>query len=181
MKILFALTVFTASIYLFIQQKGLEKLSQYLPQHQIEQNAETLLASVNQNVSENINHSLDEKLKQFKIKLANQKEHRINELEKQLADLQGKFDKRESQVTNINHENTSQENIPLNETIEPTQQNFSSEPAFAKTQYLSGGSSTTETSMNFDNSEKQKVIRRQANLQDIAERMNKTSLLALTQ
>ena len=67
-------------------------------------------------------------------------------------------------------------------------QDFPAEPAFAKTQYLTGESSvvnlslaeTSTTNIENENSDKKKAIKRQASLQDIAARMNKTSLLALT-
>jgi hypothetical protein len=160
MKILFIVTVIIASSYLFIQQDGLEKLNQYLPQYKIEQSAAALLTTVDE--------SVDQKLERFKTELLNKKDHRINELEKQLVSLQAKFTAK-----------TEQENT----------QRMLVEQNIAQTQYINNDSlpisgyekkEASEEAV-IANSSKQKAIKRQANLQDIADRMNKTSLLALTQ
>ena len=161
MKTLFAITVLIAGIYLFIQQKGLDKLNEFLPKYQIEQATETLLANISKNV--------DQKLEQFKNKVLNKKDERINELEKQLKHLQAQFIAKEEK-----------EKIQL--------QDFPPEHAFAATQYPAAESSihlpstlSSPTAKPTDKDfHKQRAIKRQSNLQDIAERMNKTSLLALT-
>jgi len=206
MKALFGITVLIAGIYLFIQQEGFDKLKTYLPQHQIDKSAETLLASVNQNVTKNvtntvtksINQSVDQKLEQFKKTLLTEKDEQINALEKQLASLQAQFAEKATQqagsaLAKVALEKTAQESAPALQVNEHNSQDFPSEPAFAKTQYLNSGSSATNLAMatssasNIDEKEtskqdviRQKAIKRQANLQDIAARMNKTSLLALT-
>ena len=176
MKALFALTVLIAGFYLFMQQEGLERLKQYLPQTSIEQNAQSLLTSVNNNVSKKVNDSVDKKLAQFKSSLLAEKDNRINALEKQLVSLQTQFKNKESMQTKITKQAPSSVKptlaIPKSET-----QDFPIEPAFAKTQYLTGESPVNEK----NNLDKKSAMKRQANLQDIAARMNKTSLLALTQ
>ncbi|WP_057831420.1 hypothetical protein [Colwellia sp. TT2012] len=168
MKILFTITVLIAGIYLFIQQKGLEKLNKFLPQHQIEQATETLLANVSKNV--------DQQLEQFKNKVLNKKDERINELENQLQNLQTQF------LAKAGKEKTQL----IQQKERP--QDFPPEQTFSATQYLAAESSmhlpSTLSSPTAQPSDKefykQRAIKRQANLQDIAERMNKTSLLALT-
>lgn len=181
MKILFAITVFAAGIYLFIQQEGLDKISQYLPQYQIKQNAEQLLADVNKRVSKSVDENVDEKIKQFKVELLAKKELRINELEKQVANLQTQFSSYQSQQVNAKKVSESQ----LHNAMTNAPQDFLTEPTFAPTQYLSSEQPATELSESISAgiikaNPKQKAIKRQANLQDIADRMNKTSLLALT-
>ncbi len=188
MKTLFAVTVFVAGIYLFIQQEGLEKLKQYLPQNNIEQSAEKLLANVNQSVNKNVNQHVDEKLEQFKNVLLTEKDTRIDALEKKLLALQSQFNKQVSQQANIEHKKIAQEKAKQIKQSEPTPIHFPAEPVFAKTQYLAGESSAADLSFTSNsiinieeaNTPKQKAIKRQANLQDIAARMNKTSLLALS-
>ena len=182
MKTLFAVTVLIAGIYLFIQQSGLEKLKQYLPQNQIEQNAESLLVKVSQNVSATVNKSVDQKIVQLKHEILALKSKKISALEKQLARLEAKHMAKEDSEINT-----------------ASLQKFETEQTFATAQFvgdktltanaipphsmdnnLTDTSSIGTSSIN-NNSEKQKAIKRQANLQDIADRMNKTSLLALTQ
>lgn len=211
MKILFTLTVIIAGVYLFIQQEGIDKLSQYLPQHQIDKSAETLLANVNKNVNEQVEKNVEEKFEQYKNTIISEKNEHIQILEKKLEALQTQFSAAQLSATQLSaaqlqpsskiaeqeraeqektasltfDQSTSDESAPNKATI----QKLSSEPKLAKTQYLSGESSVyTDTSKHNTNkhnankhsANKQKAIKRQANLQDIAARMNKTSLLALT-
>jgi len=176
MKILFTITVIAAGIYLFIQQQGLDKLSQYLPQHQIEQNAERLITDVSQQVHKTVSQEVDEKIKLFKSELINKKDERINELEQQLTRLQMQFTALESQKHKTDEVNQASHQDSVSQ-----QQVFLTEPAFAQTQYLSGEGKANSFLPKVEiATDKQKAIKRQANLQDIADRMNKTSLLALT-
>jgi hypothetical protein len=198
MRALFTITVLIAGIYLFVQQEDFDKLSQYLPQNKIDKNAETLLTQINKSVdkkvSENVDKSVAQKLEQFKRTLSTEKDRRINALEEKLASLQAQLTDKASQQSDITQKAPAMQSLNSNATNVADQlvtDNFPSEPAFAKTQYLAGGSSVTNASLtaslenstaNIEHKEvnKQKIIKRQANLQDIATRMNKTSLLALT-
>ena len=191
MKTLFAITVLIAGIYLFVQQEGLDKLSQYLPQNQIDKSAETLLTNVNQNVAKQVDKQVDEKIELFKSSLLIEKNTQINTLEKKIEDLQAQFITLQSQQLSKNAllKNTEQEETHALKSDESPEQHFTSEPALAETQYLTDESSITAllpVTISTERSEekktiKQQAIKRQANLQDIAERMNQTSLLALTQ
>jgi len=190
MKTLFAVTVFIAGIYLFIQQEGLEKLKQYLPNNDVEHSAELLLANVNKHVSKKVNLNVEQKLEQFKSSMLTAKDERIDALEKQLASLQTQLTKNTNVQTNTETNNTEESGI---EQIKSISTSFPKESVFAKTQYLTGDSSATDLSfaqtptinianksMANKNTEKEKAMKRQANLQDIAARMHKTSLLALS-
>jgi len=190
MKTLFAVTVFIAGIYLFIQQEGLEKLKQYLPNNDVEHSAELLLANVNKHVSKKVNLNVEQKLEQFKSSMLTAKDERIDALEKQLASLQTQLTKNTNVQTNTETNNTEESGI---EQIKSISTSLPKESVFAKTQYLTGDSSATDLSfaqtptinianksMANKNTEKEKAMKRQANLQDIAARMHKTSLLALS-
>lgn len=189
MKTLFTITVLIAGIYLFIQQEGFDKLSKYLPQYQIDKSAETLLTSVNKNVDTQVDKKVAQKFEQLKKSLLTEKNARINTLEKKLEDLQAQFTTQQSPHKNqqlsqnlpisLQKDNVVQEKVPSLKLDASTTQNFPSEPALAKTQYLTDKLHVTAP-LEEKNTTKQKAIKRQANLQDIAARMNKTSLLALT-
>ena len=172
MKILFIITVIIAAIYLFIQQKGLEKISQYLPSQQIEQNAQTLLSTINQQVTNKVNKELTAQLEQFKKELLTQKDARIEALAKKVVDLESKLDEQQKQYVATQ---------ALSDSSTLTTE-FPREPEFAKVQYLTNKQSIESGTaiVAGAHSAKQTAIKRQANLQDIADRMNKTSLLALT-
>ncbi len=165
MKILFAIIVLIAGVYLIFPKDELKKLAQFLPQHQIEQAAETVLSDV------------DQKLEQFKAKLLLDKDSRISQLEKQLTTLQAQFVAQEEKYKLANIQNN-----------EPAHQRLPVEQPFAQVQYATTEPLSTPPKQlvanNIDSSiketDKQRAIKRQAYLQDLVERMNKTSLLTLT-
>jgi predicted RNA-binding protein Jag len=154
MKILFTLIVLIASVYLLVPKDELQKLTLFLPQNQIEQAAETVLSDV------------DKKLEQFKAKLLGSKDSRITQLEKQLARLQAQLVAQEEKYKLADSQNNEQAQQPL-----PVAQ-----PLLTQAKALV----TNNTKLSIEESDKQRAIKRQAYLQDLVERMNKTSLLTLT-
>jgi predicted RNA-binding protein Jag len=154
MKILFTLIVLIASVYLLAPKDVLQKLTLFLPQNQIEQAAETVLSDV------------DKKLEQFKAKLLGSKDSRITQLEKQLATLQAQLVAQEEKYKLADSQNNEQAQQPL-----PVAQ-----PLLTQAKALV----TNNTNLSIEESDKQRAIKRQAYLQDLVERMNKTSLLTLT-
>lgn len=154
MKILFTLIVLIASVYLLAPKDVLQKLTLFLPQNQIEQAAETVLSDV------------DKKLEQFKAKLLGSKDSRITQLEKQLATLQAQLVAQEEKYKLADSQNNEQAQQPL-----PVAQ-----PLLTQAKALV----TDNTNLSIEESDKQRAIKRQAYLQDLVERMNKTSLLTLT-
>jgi len=170
MKILFALTVLIAGIYLFVEQDSFTELRQYLPLNQINQKTEILLKTMNQNVNnkvdEQINKSLEVKFMHFKKHLMAENLTKISLLENKLAYLQTKL-------------------LDLNTRI--VNEHSQSQPDFAASQILTEGSSSTLNAPTLlptlpikDNqAKKQQAIARQASLQDIAARMHKAAMLSL--
>jgi predicted RNA-binding protein Jag len=154
MKILFTLIVLIASVYLLAPKDVLQKLTLFLPQNQIEQAAETVLSDV------------DKKLEQFKAKLLGSKDSRITQLEKQLATLQAQLVAQEEKYKLADSQNNEKAQQPL-----PVAQLLLTQ---AKALV------TNNTNLSIEESDKQRAIKRQAYLQDLVERMNKTSLLTLT-
>jgi predicted RNA-binding protein Jag len=154
MKILFTLIVLIASVYLLAPKDVLQKLTLFLPQNQIEQAAETVLSDV------------DKKLEQFKAKLLGSKDSRITQLEKQLSTLQAQLVAQEEKYKLADSQNNEQAQQPL-----PVAQ-----PLLTQAKALV----TDNTNLSIEESDKQRAIKRQAYLQDLVERMNKTSLLTLT-
>jgi len=154
MKILFTLIVLIASLYLLVPKVELQKLTLFLPQNQIEQAAETVLSDV------------DKKLEQFKTKLLMNKDSRITQLEKQLATLQDKLVAQEEQYKLADSQNNEQAQQYL--LVEQPLLTNAKEPF------------VNNTNLSIEESDKQRAIKRQAYLQDLVERMNKTSLLTLT-
>jgi hypothetical protein len=165
MKILFTIIVLIAGVYLILPKDEFKKLAQYLPQNQIEQAAETVLSDV------------DKKLEQFKTKLSMDKNSRISQLEQQLATLQ-------TQIV-AQQEKDKLADIQDNE---PTIQQLPVEQPLAQNQYATDKPlsinpkklAANNTDLSIKESDKQRAIKRQAYLQDLVERMNKTSLLTLT-
>jgi len=185
MKILFSIAVLVAVIYLFMPQNAVEKLSSFLPKQQIEQAAETVLSDV------------DQRLEQFKSELLIKQNNRITNLENQLATLQEQFDVQEDKINLAIMQNKEQ--VLLTKQLTVQTQNIASETILTETttepQLLASANShiesNTSTKINTDTeidntdiavevSAKQQAIKRQAYLQDLAERMNRTSLHALT-
>jgi predicted RNA-binding protein Jag len=154
MKILFTLIVLIASVYLLAPKDVLQKLTLFLPQNQIEQAAETVLSDV------------DKKLEQFKAKLLGSKDSRITQLEKQLSTLQAQLVAQEEKYKLADSQNNEKAQQPL-----PVAQ-----PLLTQAKALV----TNNTNLSIEESDKQRAIKRQAYLQDLVERMNKTSLLTLT-
>ena len=165
MKILFTLVVLIAGVYLILPKDQLKKLALFLPQNQIEQAAETVLSDV------------DQKLEQFKTKHLMNKDSRISQLEKQLATLQAQFVAQEEKYKLADIEHKAQ-----------ALQLLSAEKLLAKNQYVSAEPLSTQPKQPVANhidssikeTDKQRAIKRQAYLQDLVARMNKTSLLTLT-
>ncbi|MCJ8293948.1 MAG: hypothetical protein MJK15_06030 [Colwellia sp.] len=165
MKVLFAIIVLIASAYLILPKDALNKLTLFLPQNQIEKAAETVLSDV------------DKKLEQFKIELSSKKDIRIKKLEDQLTTLKTQFIAQEKKFYLAE--------IQRNEQV---LQQFPVEKTPAKNQYAAAEALTTHPKQpltdNIDNvieeTDKQRTIKRQAYLQDLVDRMNKTSLLTLT-
>ncbi|MFT7005660.1 MAG: mevalonate kinase [Colwellia sp.] len=154
MKILFTLIVLMASVYLLVPKDELQKLTLFLPQNQIEQAAETVLSDV------------DKKLEQFKAKLLSNKDSRITQLETQLATLQAQLVAQEEKYKLADSQNNeqAQQELPV------------AQPLLTHAKALV----TNDTKLSIQESDKQRAIKRQAYLQDLVERMNKTSLLTLT-
>lgn len=174
MKILFTISVLVAGIYLFLPNDTWEQIKQYLPQHKIEKAAENLLNNV------------DDKLEQFKTELLQTKDHRINELEQQLATLQAQFIAKEVQDKSLKEQHTLTSNekgvVAFEVQTSPLAQTqyISSEPKVTLSDIGSQQQNLSNSDVMIKHVDKQKVIKIQASLQDIAQRMNETSLLALT-
>ncbi len=182
MKILFTIAVLIAGVYLFLPQNKLNKFAFFLPQHQIEQATDTVLSDV------------DQKLEQFKSKFVTSKNSRMSELEKQLASLKTKVIAQEEKYKLLVLENKKQALLAqkvsaqtLPEQILPAQKKA------APTQYITSKPSSTNintngpqplisanSSIGIEMSDKEQAIFMQAYLQDLAERMDQTSLLSLT-
>jgi len=177
MKILFSIAVLVAVIYLFLPQNSLEKLSSFMPKQQIEQAAETVLNDV------------DQRLEQFKSELLIKQNNRITSLEQQLSTLQEQFDVQEDKINLAIMQNKEQ--VLLTKQLTVQTQKIASETILTETttepQLLASASTKINTDTEIDNTDiavevsaKQQAIKRQAYLQDLAERMNRTSLHALT-
>lgn len=168
MKILFTIAVLIAGVYLFLPQSELKKLALFLPQNQIKQAAETVLSDV------------DQKLEQFKVKLLLNKDSRINELEKQIASLQKKINLQEEKYNSFTLQNDTKilPALPVEKSLAKTQYIAKALPQVQRDVPQNFAPSNTDMSTN--NADKQQAMKRQAYLQDLAERMNKTSLTALT-
>ena len=184
MKSLFIIIVIIASLYLVFQQKGFEKISHFFPQQQIENEAQVLLTAVNKTVTSNVNKELTLQLTKFKEELTAQKNARIDDLARQVSTLEQKLDEQQimqqplltSEVDNLVVKSSVVESSTVNSSpIVNSVTSFPIEAEFAKMQFA-GGEPLSAAQIN-----KQQTIKRQASLQDIAERMNKTSLHALTQ
>lgn len=159
MKILFAIVVLIAASYLILPKDKLKELSLFLPKNQIEQAADTLLTDV------------DQKLEQFKIKLLMNKDTRITQLEKQLATLQAQFIAQEEKIKLTSIQSKEQAAQPLPVKHLPVKNSLSTPPKQL---------TASNIDLSIKESDKQRAINRQAYLQDLVERMNKTSLLTLT-
>jgi hypothetical protein len=164
MKIIFAIVVLIASVYLILPKDELKKLSAFLPQNQIEQAAEKVLSDV------------DQKLEQFKVKLSTNKDSRISQLEKKLVALKTHVIAQEEKYkTDIENKENVLQRLPEDQSL-------------AKNQYTTSEPLSTHpeqqvanyTNLPINGTDKQRVIKRQAYLQDLVERMNKASLLTLT-
>jgi len=169
MKILFAIVVIIAGVYLILPKNEFKKLALFLPQNQMEQAAERVLNDV------------DQKLEQFKAKLLMSKDTRISQLEKQLVTLQTEFvaQQEKYKIAEIQYNKQSQQ-LPVEQL--PVEQ------LLAQNQYATKEALSTHpkpivannNDFSIKESDKQRAIKRQAYLQDLVERMNKTSLLTLT-
>lgn len=159
MKILFAIVVLIAASYLILPKDKLKELSLFLPKNQIEQAADTLLTDV------------DQKLEQFKIKLLMNKDTRITQLEKQLATLQAQLIAQEEKIKLASIQSKDQAAQPLPVKSLPVKESLSTPPKQL---------TASNIDLSIKESDKQRAINRQAYLQDLVERMNKTSLLTLT-
>lgn len=159
MKILFAIAVLIAASYLILPKDKLKELSLFLPKNQIEQAADTLLTDV------------DQKLEQFKIKLLMNKDTRITQLEKQLATLQAQFIAQKEKIKLASIQLKEQAAQPLPVKYLPVKESLSTPPKQL---------TASNIDLSIKESDKQRAINRQAYLQDLVERMNKTSLLTLT-
>lgn len=165
MKFLFAIIVIIASVYLILPKDELKKLALFLPQNQIEQAAETVLSDV------------DKKLEQFKVKLLMNKDSRISHLEKQLATLQTQFAAQEEKYKSaeVKYNEQAIQQLPVEQSLAQNQYT-PSEPLSTDPKELVANN----IDLSSKESDKQRAIKRQAYLQDLVERMNKTSLLTLT-
>jgi hypothetical protein len=187
MKILFIATVLMAAGYLFLPSD----LTQLLPQTKIEQTAETLLIKV------------DQKLDHLKNEISAEQQQKIDQLTQNVATLTKKLHEQTVELKKVNEQNvllaqhkSKDQNQNDNEVNTATAEFTIDQQDYAQTQYLAKnnaiGKSHAETShvkISRDNANpisantltnKQLRITRQAKLQDIADRMNNTSLMALT-
>jgi hypothetical protein len=166
MKTLFSIAVLVAVIYLFLPKDALEKLSTFMPKQQIEQAAETVLSDV------------DQRLEQFKSELLIKQNNRITKLEEQITNLQDKLHTQAEQIKLAVIENKEQA-LLAKQSTEQTQ-NVASEIISTETTTEPQLLASASTDIAVEESAKQQAIKRQAYLQDLAERMNRTSLHALT-
>jgi hypothetical protein len=177
MKILFTIVVLIAGVYLILPKDELKKLSSFLPQNQIEQAAGVVLSDV------------DQKLEQFKVKFLVDKNSRISELEKKLTTLQTQLITQKEQLAELQinkqvYEQASKQ-FPVEYSLveqSPTPQVLAQNQTVIE-EPLSTYSKkvvTKNSDHSIKESDKQEAIKRQAYLQDLVERMNKTSLITLT-
>jgi hypothetical protein len=187
MKTLFISIVLMAIAYLAMPQVAIDKFKAYLPQQKVEQAAGNLLADV------------DTKLDSFKQTLSKRQESRISVLEEKIAIVERKLSQSSTFVNALAHsKNSSDQKI-----ASVLDEQFAAVPKLASKQQLgksynydellSKANAKTALAANYDanytlitqsgnkalESKKQRMDR-QAFLQELAERMNKTSLLALT-
>jgi len=171
MKTIFSLAVLIAVIYLFLPQNTLEKLSAFMPKQQIEQAAEAVLSDV------------DLKLEQFKSKLLITQNNRITDLEKQLASLQEQLQIQADKIALVTTRKKEQIVFTKQTTMQtpPITGEMISANTATVPKFITIASTEIEgNEIALEKSAKQQAINRQAYLQDLAERMNKTSLHTLT-
>ncbi len=180
MKVLFTIMVLIAGIYLILPKEHLEKLALFLPKNQIEKAAQVVLTDV------------DKKLEIFKAEHLLQKNSRINKLEKQLAKLQAQVIAQDEKykLSEIKHNEqvlqwlAAEKRLTVEKTLAQNEY-ASAEPSFTHAKQLVANKvelspKQTDIVLLAKPTDKEKAVKRQAYLQDLVERMNKTSLLTLT-
>ena len=165
MKALFIMLVLMAVAYLLVPKSAVDS----------EQAASALLANV------------DEKLDKFRQGLIAKQEQRIDELTKKISELENKIDANELFVSKRNRDkekSVSDDNVTTSSfnhnstlvhapALKPD--GFSVEQSFDHSNEYINGESNEVVQI-----QKKQRINRQASLQTIADRMNRTSLLAIT-
>ena len=174
MKTLFIVLVLMAAAYLLVPKSTFDSMSKLLPSQKIEQAASTLLSNV------------DKKLEAFKQNLTAEREQQVSNLENKIAQLEQKVAAMESLQPDDNEgEKAANKNEMLN-TSTSIDINLADKPALQFDENVAIQAS--ERLQPYENNEpiettqidNEKIINRKAALQDIAERMNRTSLMALT-
>jgi len=179
MKTLFILIVLIAIAYLAMPPVTIDKFKTYLPQQKIEQAAQSLLTNV------------DTKLNDFKQTLSKRQENRISVLEEKIALLERKISPNNTSLHTLaqskkksanNTVSSPMEQLALNaRKIENTEQLGNSHNY---DELLSKANAKTALAANVlvkNTAESNKIsMNRQTLLQELAERMNKASLHALT-
>lgn len=174
MRTLFIIVVLMAAAYLLVPKSTLDSMSTFLPSQKIEQAASALLVNV------------DEKLEVFKQNISEEHQQKLSDFEKKIAHLEKKVAAMASlQSTDNRREAIVSENESSHTVV-------SIDTALAQKTVLLPDNGAIEQTATFsdvykneepigsDKIDKARIINRQASLQDIAERMNRTSLMALT-
>lgn len=174
MKTLFIILVLMAAAYLLVPKSTFDSMSTFLPSQKIEQAAKALLSNV------------DEKLDVFKQNLTAEHEQQLSDFENKIAQLEKKVAAMEllQSVDDKGEEVLSENEMPtavasLDTTLAHKPELQSDINAIEKTSKVSSLYKTDEPIVRKE-ANKAQIINRQASLQDIAERMNRTSLMALT-
>jgi hypothetical protein len=185
MKTLFILIVISASVYLLLPDKSVgnmlnsltENFSKHLPQNKIENAAEKLLAQV------------DNKLKSFETSINTAQKTKISALENEILALkkvqQLTIKKNMAQDVNVNSENKDDrlaKSSQLGSRALVAKANVKVSPMKTirdESKRNQSKALSAQKVMTAKNAKKWQ-LQRQASLQDIAQRMNETSLQALT-
>lgn len=176
MKALFAVIVFMASAYLLLPENAYNKLSSLMPEKKMEEAAKSILSQVDARL---------ENFEQSAMKVQNQSTTQLlatlSSLEKTVNEQQLAI----NALTIANKELSEQQKNKLSEMSNlklVKKSEFKPQPPLAQTQVINGNNierKTADISQQMLNKREQGATR-QALLQDIVDRMNATSLLALT-